>query len=432
MGGQGFEMSFQQQLTTQSWSLYGVGMFVILLRTYARWRRAGSASLLAPDDWLMMTAVPAFYTILIVCLNVIATGGGSNMFLPEEFDTFTEEDIKERIKGSKIVLVSEQGMLNVIWTLKACMLFMYARMTQGTRHRKYIQWLAIYVALGWVAVEVTFFTACRPFQGYWGVPPPDPQCTTYQHYAIVQAVFNLSSDFGILIVPLPVIASLTLPLKQKIVLGIVFSMGAFVIIAAILTKYYNLSDVYDTAYMLWYIREASVAILVANLPGIWPLLREHVCFLRSNVSHGTGSTHLPRFASKYGQSSKVTRSRITTRPSPGSDDDIELGPTFSKLTSRSMKSLDVSEERKSHFGRKLGDTRRGSLESDERALNDLEGGGWGKLNLEVHVDKTIEVHEHRASRDQSRGLGMGVTGVEAPKTTIEGPEGEVVNKPTLM
>jgi hypothetical protein len=49
-----------------------------------------------------------FYTILIVCLNVIATGGGSNLFLPEEYATFTEDDIQERIKGSKIVIVSEQ------------------------------------------------------------------------------------------------------------------------------------------------------------------------------------------------------------------------------------------------------------------------------------------------------------------------------------
>lgn len=108
---------------------------------------------------------------------------------------------------------------------------MYARMMQGTRHHKYIQWLAGYVALGWVAVEITFFTACRPFSGYWGVPPPNPQCTTYQHYATVQAVFNLSSDFGILLIPIPMIIQLSLPLKQKIVLGIVFSMGVFVVSA---------------------------------------------------------------------------------------------------------------------------------------------------------------------------------------------------------
>jgi hypothetical protein len=56
----------------------------------------------------MATAVPVFYTGLIACLNVTATGGGSNLFPPEQFSTFTQEEIDERIKGSKIVVVSEQ------------------------------------------------------------------------------------------------------------------------------------------------------------------------------------------------------------------------------------------------------------------------------------------------------------------------------------
>lgn len=56
----------------------------------------------------MVTAVPLFYTGLVVCLNIIAQGGGSNLFPPEQFSTFTQEEIQERIKGSKIVVVSEQ------------------------------------------------------------------------------------------------------------------------------------------------------------------------------------------------------------------------------------------------------------------------------------------------------------------------------------
>ncbi len=56
----------------------------------------------------MLIVIPLFYTGLVVCLNVIAQGGGSNLFPPDIFSTFTEEDIKERIKGSKVVVVSEQ------------------------------------------------------------------------------------------------------------------------------------------------------------------------------------------------------------------------------------------------------------------------------------------------------------------------------------
>lgn len=48
------------------------------------------------------------YTALVVCLNIISSGGGSNLYPPEDFITFTPQDIQDRIKGSKIVIISEQ------------------------------------------------------------------------------------------------------------------------------------------------------------------------------------------------------------------------------------------------------------------------------------------------------------------------------------
>ena len=109
------------------------------------------------------------------------------------------------------------------------MLFMFARMTSGTTHIRWIRLVAVYVAVGWVAVQIVFFAACMPFRGYWGVPPPHPQCTTLEHFAIVQAVFNLSSDILIIAVPIPMLMSLSLPTKKKIGLGLLFSMGTFVV-----------------------------------------------------------------------------------------------------------------------------------------------------------------------------------------------------------
>lgn len=75
---------------------------------FARWRRVRSLSQFAIDDWLMISLVPLFYTGLVTCLNIIARGGGSNLYPPEQFSTFSELEIEERIKGSKIVVVSEQ------------------------------------------------------------------------------------------------------------------------------------------------------------------------------------------------------------------------------------------------------------------------------------------------------------------------------------
>jgi hypothetical protein len=55
----------------------------------------------------MLIAVPLLYTGLVVSLNAIAGGGGSNLFPPEQFAAMSQDEINERIKGSKIVLVSE-------------------------------------------------------------------------------------------------------------------------------------------------------------------------------------------------------------------------------------------------------------------------------------------------------------------------------------
>lgn len=109
------------------------------------------------------------------------------------------------------------------------MLFMFARMTSGTTHIKWIKIVACYVAIGYVAVQIAFFTACMPFQGYWAMPVSNPQCTTLQHYAIVQATFNLSSDVLIIAIPMPMVLSLALPTKQKVGLAVLFSMGTFVV-----------------------------------------------------------------------------------------------------------------------------------------------------------------------------------------------------------
>lgn len=236
-----------------------------------------------------MLAVLGLYTTLVVSLNVIAQGGGSNLYLPELEGTFTSDQISERIFGSKIVIVSEQAMLNLVYAVKACMLVMYTRLTLGLTTQRLVKYLALYTFAGWFASQVAFFAACRPFTGYWAMPPPDPQCTTLEHYSIAQACFNISSDTLMLFVPLPLILRTTMPLKQKAVLMFIFSMGLFVIVAALLTKIFNLSNVWDPQYMLWYVREASVAVYVSNLPMIWPLLREWFPFLSGLTPGGTSS-----------------------------------------------------------------------------------------------------------------------------------------------
>jgi len=316
-----FDPEFIQTLAIQSWSLYGVGMALVVLRIYARIHRLGFKGL-QTDDYLMLGA-GCFYTLLIVCLNVISQGGGSNLYLPEDYPNgFTPEEVEERIQGSKIVVVSEQAMLNVIYIIKVCMLIMYTRLTLGLNAQRLVRYLAGYVAAGWVGTEIAFFTACRPFSGYWAMPPPNAQCTTLFNYAIVQGCFNITSDLLMLCIPLPLVTRLCAPWKQKAVLILIFSMGIFVIVAAILTKVFNLTNAWDPSYMLWYTRESSVAVYVSNIPMIWPLLREYFPWLKSLTPGQKTTTSQPgrTLGTCTGQSARTTRrlsggileSRVTT------------------------------------------------------------------------------------------------------------------------
>src|ERR1700712_1442727 len=113
------------------------------------------------------------------------------------------------------------------------------------------------------------------------------------------------------------------------------------ITAAILTKVFNLSNVYDTAYMLWYTREASVAVYVANLPMIWPLLREWIPYLRTGLTRSNDS-ELPRYASR---SDPRSAARSNTKHHSGmmaGFDDLE-----NAIDHKGGTSVDTSSERDS-------------------------------------------------------------------------------------
>ncbi|OBR09213.1 Ubid family decarboxylase [Colletotrichum higginsianum IMI 349063] len=311
---------FAARLRRQGWIHYGLGIVFILLRMYGRAKRLGGVTNYQTDDYLQILAAILF-TLLVVSLNLITDNGGSNLYPPDQLASFTPSDVAARVAGSKLVLVSEQAMLNLIYVLKACVLLLYTRLTLGLTAQLFVRGLAVYVAVGWVATQVTMFAACRPFSGYWAVPPPDPQCATYESYAIVQACFNISSDVLMLLVPLPLVLRMEVPWRQKAVLVFVFSLGICVVVAALLTKIFNLKDPYSPVYMLWYIREAGVAVFVSNLPLMWPLLREWFPCLRgakaTNVQPATTTQNIGRTTKTVnGSSGVMTQSFGGWQPPP--------------------------------------------------------------------------------------------------------------------
>lgn len=256
----------------------------------------------------------------MLVLIQISSRYATNLMDPKDYDRVLSnpKEVQDRIYGSKIVIGLEQCMLFSTWGVKSCMLILYYRMTNGLRINLYVRALAVYVAVGLIVILITYYGVyCRPFSQYWAMPVQNMQCATYQHYSITQAVFNISSDAAMLAIPIPLLIKAQITMRKKILLMCVMSLGVFVIIAAILNKYFNFASPLTTTYQIWYIREASTAIYVANLMCWWPLLRKLFgfrAFQQSSSYRRYGASSSRRFSTWRG--STMFSSKRASRGGP--------------------------------------------------------------------------------------------------------------------
>ncbi|KAF2839455.1 hypothetical protein M501DRAFT_1051776 [Patellaria atrata CBS 101060] len=258
-------------LKIESWIWYAVCLCIIVVRLISRILLLGSPKRLQFDDAMMVFALSAF-TVLIVTINIIAKT--SSNLLPEgEELRLTEQDIKERIYGSKIVVAVEQMQCLTIWTIKGCLLIMYGRLTSSLKENLVVKAVAVYVVATLVFMEVFYLGVwCRPFSMYWAIPTTT-QCSAATNHLITNAVFNISSDLFIICIPIPVFVRAQLPMKKKAILCGVFGLGAFSILSAVLNKYYSFTNPYGSLWTFWYVRESATAIITANLPFTWTLIQ---------------------------------------------------------------------------------------------------------------------------------------------------------------
>ena len=123
-------------------------------------------------------------------------------------------------------------------------------------------------------------------------------------------------------------------MQQKLILGVIFGMGTFVIVAAILRAIYCIVPaLVSYVYMNWYFREASVAIYVTTLPGIWVFLREIFPVLsRLGTSRkGTKPTSQSGTNNWHQQPPKSSRNRNLDL-TKHDDMDLDTWPIASKIT----------------------------------------------------------------------------------------------------
>ncbi|KAL5362072.1 hypothetical protein BJX96DRAFT_185781 [Aspergillus floccosus] len=264
-----------RQLLVEAVVFWSIAVILVAGRIISRTIANGSIKRLGFDDYVM-SATFLIYTSLLILIQISARYA-TNLMDPADYPQVLADpkQVQDRIFGSKIVIGLEQCMLFSTWGVKICMLSLFWRLTKNLRLHLYVKCIAVYAAVGFVVIMVTYYAVyCRPFSQYWAMPVQNMQCATYQYYSITQAVFNISSDVAMLAVPIPLMIKSQLRTRKKVLLICIMSLGVFTIVAAILNKVFNFASPLTTTYQIWYIREASTAIYVANLICLWPLLRK--------------------------------------------------------------------------------------------------------------------------------------------------------------
>ncbi|KAK0634541.1 hypothetical protein B0T17DRAFT_611535 [Bombardia bombarda] len=230
------------------------------------------------DDYLMLAAVLTIGGVGAASVLVIKYRASE----PEVNNkaivaSWTPERLYQAKLANKMLIALEEFWLTTLWLLKACLLILYTRMTQGLRQSIVIKAISIYCLLGYVLIQILLLSVwCRPITGLWALPYPrdNPRChVPLFHHRITVTVLNISSDVALLCVSLPLIAQTRLPRKRKLVLLAVFGVGVVGVLIAILNRYYYFTRSLENIFVVWYLAETLAAVVITNAPYFWVFLQ---------------------------------------------------------------------------------------------------------------------------------------------------------------
>jgi len=252
-------------LLVESSIWFGVVTLVVICRFTSQVILRHSITRFQCDDWLMVFACCTYILVLF----------GTNY--DEHYNSLSSEQITpDSFKRTGIIIVlAEHAMITTLWSVKGTFLIVYHRLTLLRRLNTVVKAVAIYCALGYIAVVATLYGGfCRPFSEYLELVPDNYECVSWFKYNILQFTFNVTSDIMILGIPIALVSTSQMRLQKKILLSAVFAVGLFVVVCSAFTKYYIFAFPSVEFWIPWYVREASTAVIVGNLYLIMPLLRK--------------------------------------------------------------------------------------------------------------------------------------------------------------
>ncbi|KAG9255708.1 uncharacterized protein F5Z01DRAFT_554235 [Emericellopsis atlantica] len=282
----------------EGFTLLGLSIAIVLIRTLIRLRQVGIRNL-AADDYFMLGALVPYIAETALAHDVVARYNGlTNSGLTDAERAALSPDSEEyawRVGGSKVQVAGWCVYVSVIWFVKASLCTFYSRLTESVNgYRNRI--ISGYVLIGasYLALILSLLLSCQPFHHFWQIHPnPGNLCqpAISKVYVLLTVILNVLTDVYLILIPIPMLWSARLPTIKKLSLCVVFSGAIFVMTAGLLRGVLILKDPINGPKQgsSWAVRESFVAVATSNLPMIWGWLQTRLKpFLGSLLSSQSG------------------------------------------------------------------------------------------------------------------------------------------------
>ncbi|KAF8250671.1 hypothetical protein K440DRAFT_128270 [Wilcoxina mikolae CBS 423.85] len=226
------------------------------------------------DDWMIFSAAVFFTgTIVITFLGCLSYGWGYHL-----------RDVP-LVNQEHAFLGSWIGEMLTTWcqTLtKLSLCIFYLRLLGCTNNtaNKITVYLLMAVVMAWgIGFTGTIIFRCIPVQGSWEFDTPKRRCEYAKPVAIIHVAGDIAIDFAIYILPAKKMWTLRVPRRQKVLIAGLFALGGLVCTASVIRlpaiiKIMTEPDVTWHVYYgyVWANLESSLAIIIACMPSLTPLL----------------------------------------------------------------------------------------------------------------------------------------------------------------
>ncbi|KAL3459325.1 hypothetical protein BJX64DRAFT_291302 [Aspergillus heterothallicus] len=278
------------------------------------------------DDWIILAAIP-----FMICSTVAANlgtryGWGYHLW----------DNKPEWRRPSLMTTYFSQLCLAIIMALvKLSLLASYLRFFTLPLYRR-LNWAMVLLVACWAAsFLVAMLTACQPLYAYWDTEiAATAKCTDEPERTLAFTISNLITDVIILALPVPTLWRVKLPVRERLALIGLMSLGLLACAASAVRLYYahriyNVS--YDTSWegytlSLWILVEINLSVICASIPTLRPLMKKYFPKWRSTGS--SASAHGRGTSSRTAEGCPVVSSHSYSPKSPRLSRQITIQQTF--------------------------------------------------------------------------------------------------------